>query len=114
MLYFVYDPNWDPEKAPQTPPGPKFFAEMGAYIADERASGRLVATGSLQPRGVRLTLAEGKFQVTDGPFVEVKELTGGWALINCTSLEEAVESCKRFRLIVGDGVAEIVPVMGSF
>jgi hypothetical protein len=60
----------------------------------------------------RLRLAKGKFTVTDGPFIELKELTGGWALIQAESLEEAIEWCKRFRQIVGDGETEIVQVFG--
>jgi hypothetical protein len=54
----------------------------------------------------------GKFSVTDGPFIELKELTGGFAVIQANSLEEAVEWCKRFRKIVGDGESEIVPIFG--
>ena len=50
--------------------------------------------------------------MTDGPFIESKELTGGWALIQAESLEEAIEWCKRFRQIVGDGETEIVQVFG--
>jgi hypothetical protein len=50
--------------------------------------------------------------VTDGPFIELKELMGGWAVIRAKSLEEAIEWCKRFRKIVGDGESEIVQVFG--
>jgi hypothetical protein len=50
--------------------------------------------------------------VTDGPFIEVKELLGGFAVIQTKSLEEAIEWCKRFRKIVGDGESEIVPIFG--
>ena len=62
--------------------------------------------------GTRLKLTDGKFTVTDGPFIELKELTAGFAVIQADSLEEAVEWCKRFRTIVGDGESEIVPVYG--
>jgi hypothetical protein len=37
---------------------------------------------------------------------------GGWAVIRVKSLEEAIEWCKRFRKIVGDGESEIVQVFG--
>ena len=54
----------------------------------------------------------GKFTVTDGPFIELKELMGGWAVIRAKSLDEAIEWCKRFRNIVGEGESEIVQVFG--
>ena len=50
--------------------------------------------------------------MTDGPFIELKELTGGFAVIQVESLEEAIEWSKRFRKIVGDGESEIVQVFG--
>ncbi len=82
---------------------------MGKFI-EEASSGRsvVVTTGGLPPTGTRLRLADGKFSVTDGPFIEAKELTGGFAVIQVNSLEEAIEQCKRFRQIVGDGESEIV------
>ena len=52
-----------------------------------------------------------EYTVTDGPFVEAKELMGGWALIDVKSLEEAIAMAKRFRDIVGEGNTEICPVM---
>ncbi len=75
-------------------------------------SGVLVTTGALQAKGTRLKLSGGKFTVTDGPFIELKELLGGWAVIRVKSLDEAIEWCKRFRKIVGDGESEIVQVFG--
>ncbi len=110
MQYLVYDPHYNPEGAP--PPTPELMAEMGKFIGEAMQAGVLVATGALQPKGTRLRLANGKFTVTDGPFIELKELLGGWAVIRTKSLEEAVEWCKRFRSLVGDGESEIVPVYG--
>jgi hypothetical protein len=88
------------------------MAEMGKFIGEAMQAGALVATGALQPKGTRLRLSGGKFTVTDGPFIELKELMGGWAVIRVKSLEEAIEWCKRFRKIVGDGESEIVQVFG--
>ena len=110
MQFMVYDPNFDPENV--TMPTPEMMAEMGEFIAEAMQSGALVATGALQEHGTRLKRAEGKFTVTDGPFIELKELTAGFAIIDVASLEEAVQWSKRFRDIVGDGVSEIVPLFG--
>jgi hypothetical protein len=110
MQFLVYDANQNPEAG--APPSPELLAEMGKFIEEATKAGVVVTTGSLQPKGTRLRLANGKFSVTDGPFVEAKELTGGFAVIQVKSLEEAIEWCKRFRKIVGDGESEIVQVFG--
>src|SRR5512136_3099321 len=110
MQFLVYDPHFDPQTA--TPPTPELMAKMGQFIGEAIQSGVLVTTGALQPTGTRLRLAGGKFTVTDGPYIELKELMGGWAVIRVKSLDEAIEWCKRFRQIVGDGESEIVRVFG--
>jgi hypothetical protein len=110
MQFLVYDPNYNPEAAP--PPTPELMAEMGKFIQEATQAGAVVATGALQAKGTRLRLSGGKFTVTDGPFIELKELLGGWAVIRARSLDEAIEWCKRFRSIVGEGESEIVQVLG--
>lgn len=111
MQFLVYDPNWDPN-TPSEPPTPAMMEEMGKFIGEAMAAGKVVTTGALPMNGARLKLTNGKFSVTDGPFIELKELTAGFAVIHADSLEEAIEWCKRFRLIVGDGESEIVQIYG--
>ncbi len=48
-----------------------------------------------------------KFTVTDGPFTETKELIAGYAIINASSKEEAIEMTKRFLRAMGEGESEI-------
>lgn len=110
MQFLVYDPNYNPEAAP--PPTPELMEEMGKFIGEAIQAGVLVTTGALQPKGTRLRLSNGKFTVTDGPFIELKELMGGWAVLRTDSLDEAIQWCKRFRKIIGDGESEIVQVFG--
>ncbi len=110
MQFLVYDPNYKPEAA--TPPTPELMAEMGKFVGEATQAGVLVTTGALQSKGTRLRLSGGKFTVTDGPFIELKELLGGWAVLRVKSLDEAIEWSKRFRKIVGDGESEIVQVFG--
>jgi hypothetical protein len=110
MQFLVYDPNYDPEAG--NDPTPEMMAEMGNFIGEAMQAGAIVATGALQPTGTRLRLEKGNFTVTDGPFIELKELLAGFAVIQVNSLEEAIEWSKRFRLIVGDGESEIVRLYG--
>ncbi len=110
MQFMVYDPNYNPESA--APVTPELMTEMGKFIGEALQAGVLVTTGSLQDKGKRLCLSNGKFTVTDGPFIELKELTGGWAVLNVKSLDEAIEWSKRFRKLIGDGETEIVQLFG--
>ena len=113
MQFLVYDPNYDPNSPEAAaPPSPELMEEMGKFIGEAIQAGVVVTTGAVQSHGTRLRLADGEFTVTDGPFIELKELTGGWAVIEVASLDEAIEWSKRFRQIVGDGETEIVQVFG--
>jgi hypothetical protein len=98
--------------AQDTPPDQKLFAEMAAFIEEMTASGVLLATGGLDPAGVRIASAGDDVTVTDGPFTEAKEAIGGFALVEARSKEEAIELGRRFRKIVGDGESRIHQVFG--
>ena len=128
MKFFVYDPNWDPATA--APLSPELEAAMGKLEAAGMQAGWLVstgygdlaeaaqkagglaATGALPPKGTSLRLAEGKFTVTDGPFIELKELTGGFGMVQAASLAEAIECCKQWQQLNGDGESMLVPLHG--
>jgi hypothetical protein len=88
------------------------MAEMGKFIGEAIQAGVLVTTGTLRRNGTRLRLSGGKFTVTDGPFIELKELLGGFAVLEVNSLDEAIAWSKRFLQIVGGGESEIVQLIG--
>lgn len=111
MQFLVYDPNFDPSN-PGNEPTPEMLAEMGKFIGEAMQAGVVVTTGAGLPTGTRLKLANGQFSVTDGPFIELKELTAGFAVIRTDTLAEAIAWCKRFRQIIGDGESEIVRIVG--
>jgi hypothetical protein len=48
------------------------MAEMGQFIGEAMQAGNVVTTGALPPKGTRLKLSDGKFTVTDGPFIELR------------------------------------------
>jgi hypothetical protein len=107
LLYAI-----DKDDAANAPPSPDLVAEMGKLIEDTSKAGILLATGGLDSKTTRVRSAGGKLTVTDGPFTETKELTGGFALIEVKSRDEAVEWAKRFRKIVGDGESVIQRIYG--
>jgi hypothetical protein len=94
------------------PPSPELMTKMDAYLEEATKSGVLVATGGIAPTsmGAKVTLKDGEFTVVDGPFTEAKELIGGWALMECRDLDEAVEWAKRFISVLGEGEVRVRPV----
>jgi hypothetical protein len=85
---------------------------MGKYNEELVKAGVMLDGAGLQPssKGARVTFKDGKALVTDGPFVETKELIAGYWMIQVKSKEEAIEWAKRvpFDRLPSDGrVAEI-------
>lgn len=93
-------------------PSPDMLAEIGKFMEEAFKAGVIVTTGSLQPKGTRVKLSGGKVNITDGPFIEAKELLGGFAVIQVNSKEEAIEWATRFRKVIGEGETEIVQLSG--
>jgi hypothetical protein len=91
------------------PPTAGEMAAMGKLIEDMTKAGVLIATEGCQPssKGARVRLSNGKVTVTDGPFTESKELIAGFAIIEAKSKAEAIEHCKTFLRVAGDGESEI-------
>jgi hypothetical protein len=112
MRFFGY--TLGDESAPIAPPTPELMQEMGVFMEEATKAGVIVATGGIAPTsmGAKVTLKDGAFTVVDGPFAEAKELIGGWALIECRDLDEAVEWSKRFVGVVGEGEVRVRPVFG--
>jgi hypothetical protein len=92
-----------------TPPSAEHVARMGQLIEASMKAGVLLATEGCLPSalGARVRLAEGQITVTDGPFVESKELVGGFAILQTNSKAEAIELAKEFLEVAGDGECEI-------
>ena len=109
MQFIIYSTE-QPETG--APPSMELLAELGKLTEDSKKAGVLVTTGGLSAKGTRVRLAADKFSVTDGPFIEAKELMGGFAVIEVKSLDEAVAWAKRFRNIVGEGESEMVQIFG--
>ncbi|MGH7541743.1 MAG: YciI family protein [Gemmatimonadota bacterium] len=76
---------------------PEQVAPMMKYNESLEKAGALLALDGLHPpsAGARVSFAGGKPLVTDGPFVEAKEVVGGYWIIDVESKEEAIEWAKR-------------------
>ena len=91
------------------PPTKELLERMGRFIEEITNAGVLLATDGLQPssKGTRVKLSEGKVTVTDGPFVETKELVASYAVFQVKSMPEAIEWATRFLKVLGEGECEI-------
>lgn len=82
------------------------------FTEDVHKQGVMVAGDALQPTTTATTvrIREGKTLITDGPFAETKEQLGGFYILDCPTLDEALEWAAK---IPGahTGSIEVRPVM---
>jgi hypothetical protein len=83
--------------APGTMPPAEAVAAMMKYNEALKDAGILVTLDGLHPpsMGARISFAGGKPVVTDGPFIEAKEVIGGYWMIEVASKQEAIEWASR-------------------
>ena len=103
LMMVKLDPHTDEGRRYETgaPPDPRLMAAMGKHVEEMTRAGILLGTGGLLPstRGARVRAADGRLSVTDGPFVESKELIGGYAILEAPSRERAIELGRQFMQI---------------
>jgi uncharacterized protein YbaA (DUF1428 family) len=82
---------------PGTLPDVERVAEMMRFNQALKDAGVLVSLNGLHPvsAGARVSFAKGKPTVVDGPFVETKEVLGGYWVIRVQSKEEAIDWATR-------------------
>lgn len=90
-------------------------ANMGAYWAfTEAVNSAGVNTGgdALMPTSTATTVRvrDGKTMTTDGPFAETKEQLGGFYILDCPNLDEAIEWAAKIPG-AAHGSIEVRPVM---
>jgi hypothetical protein len=80
------------------PPTPELIEAMNKLADREIKAGRMLDMGGLMPvaMGAQVRIADGKVSVIDGPFVETKEVIGGYAIMEFRNKEEAVASAVEF------------------
>ena len=86
------------EKAkPDAMPDPEAVSAMMKYNGSLQKAGVLLALDGLHPpsMGTRVSFSGGKPKVTGGPFLEAKEVVGGFWIIQVKSKEEAIEWASR-------------------
>jgi hypothetical protein len=90
------DPGFAPDPKKMEPMG-KFNEEMGKAV-------KIISLNGLHPlsTGARVAFGKGKPIVTDGPFIESKEVLGGYWMIEANSKEELLKWAQRCPAEPGD------------
>jgi hypothetical protein len=88
------------------------FAYYGRLTEELAASGELIVTEALADASEtkRVAVREGRTVATDGPFPEAKELLAGFYLLECQSMDRAIEIAGRVPE-AQMGLVEVRPVM---
>ena len=83
--------------------------DYGALIENLHKSGHHLTTGKLQTTASATTVRSrnGKPVVGDGPFAETKEQLGGYHVVECKDLDEAISIAKRFPTLPFGGAVEV-------
>jgi hypothetical protein len=79
-------------------PTPELMDAMHKLANREITAGRMLDNGGLMPlaMGAQVRITDGQLIVVDGPFVEAKEVIGGYAVFELRNKEEAVASAVEF------------------
>jgi hypothetical protein len=83
---------------PMRGPTPALMEAMHKLSEREIKAGRMLDSGGLTPvaMGAQVKVSDGKLSVVDGPFVETKEMIGGYAIFELRNKEEALAAAREF------------------
>jgi hypothetical protein len=99
-------------EAPKTPEELQAVARAWyAYMEDAKAAGVLLSNGGVAPstNATTVRIRNGKTLTTDGPFAETHEQLGGYSLLECKDLDEAIRWAEKIPT-VKYGSIEISPL----
>ena len=74
------------------PTAARLCEAIGKFIEDATKNGNIVTGAGLQPlsAGARVGRSGSRIMMTDGPFIETKELIGGYAIVDAKTRDEAL------------------------
>ena len=94
MMMVKGDKNYEAGK----PPDPKLLAAMGQLSENMAKAGVLLSSEGLLPssKGALVHVRKGRLTTTDGPFAEAREVIGGFAIVQASSMQEAIDMGRQF------------------
>ncbi|MBJ7599583.1 MAG: hypothetical protein DLM67_18760 [Candidatus Nephthysia bennettiae] len=112
MRYLALIYTEEPTEPPTETNGRQMMAAYGDYTQMVKDRGAYLGGEALEPSGSATTVRvrDGKVSTTDGPFAETKEQLGGYYLLNCADLDEAIDLAGK---IPGarSGAIEVRPIL---
>ncbi len=69
------------------------YGRIGEWWGEQAAAGRIIEGHELQPTSTATSVRigqDGSAAVTDGPFMEGKEMVGGYGILDVADLDEAL------------------------
>jgi hypothetical protein len=112
MANFLFVYRQDPARSGQMTPDARqqHTQKWQAWMNEGLQKGWLVQVGDgLKPQG---RVVNGAKLITDGPFVESKEIVGGYSLVQADGLDEAAEIAQGSPCLLIGGTVEVRPLMG--
>jgi len=102
MIPAVYQGGNKPD--PDFLPDPEKMEQMTQFNQEMRKALKIVDLNGLHPQttGARVSFAKGNASVTDGPFIESKEVLGGYWLVEADSKDEVVKWAQKCPADDGD------------
>ncbi len=109
-MFLLYANKALPE--PGTDEARQLLEAWGSATSEMAEAGVLIDCGPLQPPSVSTTVSvrDGEALLTDGPAAEIKEHFGGFTLVECADLDEALKWAARVPT-ASHGRVEVRPVM---
>ena len=81
-----------------------------AWMRELEANGHLANQGQPLEQAGKVVRGQ-KREITDGPYVEIKDLVAGFIVVKARDLAQAVDLAKGCPMLEGDGSVEVRPVM---
>jgi hypothetical protein len=110
MMLIYTDENIEAQRAPAE--NETYMAGYYAFTNEVRERGVFLNGDALQPTTTATTVRvhNGKIVATDGPFAETKEQLGGFYILECKDLDEAIELAAKIPA-AKEGSVEIRPIL---
>ncbi|MBF6558445.1 MAG: YciI family protein [Acidimicrobiales bacterium] len=91
-MFLLYAPE-RPRPEPGTAEGDEMFRAYSAAVGAMAQAGVLIDCAPLEPVSSATTVRvrNGETMLTDGPAAEIKEWLGGYTLVECADLDEALK-----------------------
>jgi hypothetical protein len=111
-MLLLYGPYGTGLPEPGTPEAARLFADWSAARQAMEEAGVLIDCAPLQPPDASTTVRvrDGETLLTDGPAAEIKEVFGGFTLIECDGLDDALKWAARLPT-AHDGKVEVRPLI---